>query len=324
MINAVKKLITYGLLVTIYINSFSLVAQSLKPNGLKQVQHMTLQSGDLKAIFIDNNELPPDHKAGYNGIAQLFHEAQRSGIFVPSYAGFNLEHIFGGDSLIEFFEPRKHRMTLYQKSATEVCLYQSPTPLSGVESLTTFKLVEPHYIDVTFQCLWQSNEFFKHDYAGFFWASYIDQPSDKKIYFKGINEEHSNQKVDWVATYSEVHGIKSTHKGMNDSHDFYFAENFNARLANHFSTYRYAAPFYYGQFDTMALAYFFDASEIIRFSQSPTGGGSSSPAWDFQYLIPSPQSKKVYSFRARLVYKPFKGNEDIEREYQKWVKKKKN
>ena len=72
----------------------------------------------------------------------------------------------------------------------------------------------------------------------------------------------------------------------------------------------------------MALAYFFESSEVIRLSQSPTGGGSTNPAWDFQYLIPNPKTEKEYNFKARMVYKPYINNEDIRQEYEKWIKNK--
>jgi len=60
---------------------------------------------------------------------------------------------------------------------------------------------------------------------------------------------------------------------------------------------------------------------IIRFSQSPTGGGPQNPAWDFQFIIPDFKVGKKYSFNTRLVYKVWKGEEDIMEEYKKWSKK---
>jgi hypothetical protein len=292
---------------------------TLKPAGLEQLKKASVENGKLKAVFIDNTEFPPDHKAGYNGIAELYHNDQDSALFVTSYAGFNLEHVFCGDSLIQFFEPRVNPMSLFQKSNTEVLLYQEETPVSGAESLTEFKLVDPCYIDITFRCIFHNGKYFKHNYAGFFWASYINNPPDRNIYFRGVTEGQSIE--NWITGFSETHGLKSTHRAINDRYNFFFAPDFKASLANNYSDYRYSLPFYFGRFHNMAFAYFFDSHEVIRFSQSPTGGGSTNPAWDFQYLIPDPDTWKEYSFRARLVYKPFISNEDIEQEYEKWTKK---
>lgn len=291
---------------------------TLKPVGYNQLKTVTIENGNLKTVFIDNTDLPPNHKAGYNGIAELYHNDQDSNIFVPSYAGFNLEHIFSGDSLIQFFEPRVNPMNLYQKSDTEVLLYQEATPVSGVESLTEFKLVAPNYIDVTFRCILHNKHYFSHDYAGFFWASYINAPPDRTIYFRGISEGQPAE--NWIQAYSEKHGTKSTHRAIQDKYDFFFIPEFKATLANNYSEYRYSTPFYFGRLHNMALAYFFKSHEVIRFSQSPTGGGSTNPAWDFQYLIPNPQIEKEYSFRVRIVYKPFTNSEDIRMEYEKWTK----
>ena len=296
------------------------IANTLKPDGYEKGTVMTIESGDLKVVFVDNTEVKPDHKAGYNGIAQLSHVKLDTPVFVPDYAGFNLEHIFGGDSLHQLFEPRRHPMTLFRKSGDVVLLYQEATPLSGVESLTEFKVVNPHYIDITFACIFHSEQFFSHQYAGLFWASYIQKPDDKKIYFKGVEENDLQNK--WISAYSEEHGVNSTHRSIGDKNDLFFSENFNARLANHYSKFRFTDPFYFGRFGKMVLAYFFDTKEIIRFSQSPTGGGESNPAWDFQYIIPYPETGKKYSFKVRMIYKPFINEEDISNEYKKWKKNK--
>jgi hypothetical protein len=291
---------------------------SLEPAGYDQLKSVTIENGDLKAVFIDNTELPPNHRAGYNGIAELYHTDQDSSLFVPYYAGFNLEHIFSGDSLTEFFEPRVNPMTLYRKSETEVLLYQKSTRISGVESLTEFKLVPPCYIDITFRCVLHNKPYFKHSYAGFFWASYINMPPDRNIYFRGITENMPNET--WISAFSENHGSKSTHRAVNDRYNFYFAPDFRIILARNFSNYHYSQPFYYGRFHNMALAFFFESSEVIRLTQSPSGGGKTNPAWDFQYLIPNPKTGREYNFKVRMVYKLFAGNQDILEEYRKWVK----
>jgi hypothetical protein len=288
----------------------------LKPERYEKGNILTIENGNIKAVFVDNEEIKPDHRAGYNGIARLYHAEEDSLIFVPAFAGFNLEHIFAGDSLHQLFEPRLHPMTLFRKTDNEVLLYQDDTPLSGVESLTSFKVVAPHYIDITFTCVLHNKDFFKHGYAGFFWASYINKPADKKIYFKGAEKDSATNSL--VGAWSEKHGVKSTHVRVGEDEELFFADNFNASLASHFSDYRYSEPYFFGRFGDMVLAYFFDAKEIIRFSQSPDGGGELNPAWDFQYIVPSPQTDKKYSFKARLVYKPFVTAADIDREYQDW------
>ena len=278
----------------------------------------TLSAGKIKAVFIDNSAFGENHRAGYNGIAALYHDAQDSSIFVPFYAGFNIEHIFGGDSLIELFEPRRHTIELERIDENSVVLHQPKTPLSRVESWTTFTLTPPHYIDVNFRCIFHSEDFFQHGYAGIFWASYINAPADKKIYFYG--REKSDSQMKWLSGWSPEHGVKGTHVSVDDDINFYMAPNFKVTLASDFSDQLYEQPFYYGRFHNMVFAYMFDIPKegVIRFSQSPTGGGELNPAWDFQFLVPDFKTKTPYEFSARLVYKEFIDAEDMAAEFSHW------
>jgi len=320
MYKNLKRLLFFVILFLFVISCSEKKIITIEPVGYNQLKTVTIENGNLKVVFIDNTDLPPNHKGGYNGIAELYHTDQDSTLFVPTYAGFNLEHVFSGDRLIQLFEPRVNPMTLYKKSESEVLLYQKAAPVSGAESLTEFKLVAPCYIDITFRCILHNKQYFSHGYAGFFWASYINNPPDRNIYFRGVTEGLSVE--NWISAFSEKHNLKSTHRGINDNYDFFFAPDCKVNLAKNFSGYRYSLPFYFGRFHNMVMAYFFDSGEVIRLTQSPTGGGGTNPAWDFQYLIPDPKTEKVYSFKARMVYKPFINNEDIRQEYEKWIKNK--
>ncbi len=277
-----------------------------------------LKSGELTASFIDNSAYGKTHKSGYNGISELRHSHQDSSIFVPSYAGFNLEHVFGGDSLAPLFEPRVNPMEIKKISDSEVMLHQKELPLSHVESWTNFKLTEPHYIDITFRYIIHGDSFFEHNYAGLFWASYIHAPSDISINFLGNDIGEKN--YSWIKAISPKHGELSSHKHESDKYSMYTADNFNVTLASHFSKYQYKNPYYYGVFHNMVLAYLFDIpdDQILRFSQSPTGGGSHNPAWDFYIVNPDFEIGKEYSFNVRMVYKPFKNSEEILNEYDVW------
>ena len=80
--------------IPIYIIGFLIVVScvrdkvvSLEPSGYETINQLTLEEGDLKAVFVDNSEILPDHRAGYNGITQLYHTSQDSSVFVPSIAG---------------------------------------------------------------------------------------------------------------------------------------------------------------------------------------------------------------------------------------------
>jgi len=286
----------------------------------KSPHAVVISAGDLTVTFVDNAEMPPEHRAGYNGIARLAHVEEPDPIFVPAYAGFNLEHIFAGDSLPDLFEPRHAPMELRQLTDRAVELHQPATPFSHVESWTRFEVVPPNAIDVTFRCQLHDLTFFRHGYAGLFWASYIHAPEDKRIWFWGVSPDEPVPH--WIGAYSEKHGLASTHLSVKDSLTLYFAPNFQATLASHFSDYRYVLPFFFGRFHKMVLIYVFDDDRRIRFSQSPTGGGATNPAWDFQFIIPKPRVDSTYGFQARLIYKPFVDEEDVKAEALRWLKAK--
>lgn len=119
--------------------------------------HDTFQIGDLTAV-IGDNEPYGEHQAGYNGIHRLIHRTEPIPLFVPTVAGFNLEHIFDGDQELRdvgdsrqrFFEPQNAPMAFQRLSASEAGLYQPPTPTFQLESWTRFRLVAPRFIDFSF------------------------------------------------------------------------------------------------------------------------------------------------------------------------------
>ena len=57
-----------------------------------------LQTEKLRVIIADNESFGPTHRAGYNGVAEMALAREGRNVFVPQYAGLNLEHIFSGDA----------------------------------------------------------------------------------------------------------------------------------------------------------------------------------------------------------------------------------
>lgn len=303
--------IIVGCLVTVIV-SIGMV----KYNG---EDFISFQAGNIKGVIVNNAAYGNTHKNKYNGIAELFHVKQDSNLFVPEFAGFNLEHIFGGDSLVHLFEPRHAPMQIEKKSAQKILLHQPETSISHLESWIEYQLVPPHYIDIKVRFKAHDKVFFNHNYIGLFFASYINAPGDKSIYFQG--KSGSKESSHWIKSFSPEHGFESTILSDDDSLQPYMAPDFNVTLANHFSRYRYTSPFYYGKFDNMVFAYLFSKQSegIIRFSQSPDGAGPENPAWDFYYIVPDYKVGKEYSFKVRLLYKEWISKKDIESEYQKWL-----
>jgi hypothetical protein len=79
--------------------------------------HATFRVGDLEVV-IGDNEAWGQHDAGYNGLWSMQHASGTRSLFVPAFAGLNLEHIFDGEMDNRpdvFFEPRRAPMTFRPK-----------------------------------------------------------------------------------------------------------------------------------------------------------------------------------------------------------------
>ena len=63
----------------------------------------------------------------------------------------------------------------------------------------------------------------------------------------------------------------------------------------------------------MALVLMFRPQDRIRLTQSPSGGGSGNPAWDFQCFHPDYKLGQRYQIIMRAMYVPFESREQIER-----------
>ena len=304
------KISLLALIIIIFNNPSVVLAQN----------KIVLEKGDLKAVFIDNSSYG-EHLNGYNGISELYHKDQDSTFFTTFHSGVNLEHIFGGDSLVSLFEPRKEPMTIEKLSDSKIILHQPETSISHVESWTTFQMVSPHYIDVDLRFVVHDDAMFGHGYIGLFWASYINSPKILGINIKGRNK-NSNDKSRWLYEYSKKHNENATHISDKDDFEPYMSPNFNVGLAVDVSESVYTEPFYYGLFHNMVFAYLFKEPKegFIRFTKSPNGAGLGRPAWDFHYILPGFEVGKEYSIKLRVVYKKWTGQKNIEDEYRKWIK----
>jgi hypothetical protein len=283
--------------------------------------HEVFQAGDLTAV-IGGNEAHDQHAAGYNGVHQLTHRDEPANLFVPTVAGLNLEHIFDGDKELRgikdrklFYEPRHAPMILKRLSANEAELHQPPTPTFKLESWTRFKLVAPHYLDLTFRCQ-ATQHVFQHGYIGLFWASYIHAPEDKSMYFRGERR--------WQQLCTQQHNDQSTVVHRDNKFNLVFSPVPGETLYKNLSPLKFDEPFFYGLFRKQLLLLMFDRSAGIRFTHSPSGGGyhaasqTTNPAWDFQFIIPTYDVLRDYGFRARVVYRERCSRQEVLQEFTKW------
>ena len=273
---------------------------------------------------IGNNAARDKHRERYNGLFSLFAPDSDESPFVEAYAGLNLEHYFDirprpADNNI-LFEPRVAPMTFTRVNDTTAELYQPPTPHYGVESWTRFELKEPYYVDMDYRCVPRKNAF-EGGFLGVFWASYINAPLDKSIYF--LSGGSTLEQPVWAQFCTQQHGAASTVLAENDTFDIPFDKPSDLLYADN-ALLRYGDPFYYGRFRDRVLIYIFEPGPIVRFAHSPSGGGrtekgdDTNPAWDFQIIVPGYEVGKEYGLRMRLVYKPWLGRDDVLQEVKRY------
>lgn len=300
------------------------VAFQEQPDGVEEQDWGVFKAGRLECV-IGNNRALGEHRAKYNGIFSIKSTDQADTPFVPSYAGWNLENFYDARPRHEdnniFFEPRVAELRYKRINATTAELYQPATPYFGVESWTTFEVKEPYYIDFTFRCIPHKADL-KGGFLGIFWASYINEPLNKSIYF--LASKGKDASPFWLQFCTQRHDHFSTVLSEKETTELVFDETPLTTLWNQISPLRYAQPFYYGQWKDMALIFCFEPNPNIRFAQSPSGGGSTKaqddtcPAWDFQFVIPNYEAGKEYGFKGRLVYKPWVDRADVLAEVNKF------
>jgi hypothetical protein len=280
--------------------------------------HAVLQRDAITAVVVDNEAvdvpLCPGHKAGYNGLAVLRHARHEGNLFVPAYAGLNLEHIHDGTLSIdrnERYEPRKAAMQLRMIDEQTVELYQPPTPHFQLESCGRYRLLDDGTVEYTFECI-AKGPTFTQGFIGLFWASYMQQPESIDIHFLGRKRD-SQEAPAWVRGVTPRHGVEATHPPAGKLFEPKIDPAFSLTLVNHRSNWVYTEPWYYGVSHDRAFAQIFRRRDAIWFAQSPSGGGNTNPAWDFQWFIPDYKVGEAYGFTMRAALVPFETRDKLER-----------
>jgi hypothetical protein len=189
-----------------------------------------------------------------------------------------------------------------------------------VESWTRFRLVAPHYLDMDFRFRAHRNVF-PHGYVSLFWASYMNAPDDKSMYFLGGLDGQEGQ---WTQLCTQWHNDQSTVRHRDDRFEMTFPEGGRDTLFKSLSRLRFDQPFFCGHFDDLIWLVMFDRSEGIRLTHSPSGGGvnqdrrTTNPAWDFQFFVTEPEVMKEYSFRTRTVLRPRCSRDEVVAEFARW------
>ena len=289
----------------------------------------TLDTPMLRVVVADNEPYGPKHQPGYNGVAELRLERDDSpSLFVPLYAGLNLEHIFSGNAASfgwHIFEPRRVPMQLVRHTPNRVELRQDKTEHWPLRSRMIYE-VKDNAIDFTYCGTPLSDLWSKHGYIGVFFASYIQAPADLSIQFIGRSRPgRGDPKARWIRHLPKEHGAAASHRPAGSRWDPPLDPGFNLGLVQGLSEFEYLYPFYFGRSGKNVFILMFEKpgpEGELRFAQSPNGGGPGNPAWDFVYFRRNYVVNQEFCFRVRAVYQEFISTEAVARLYEQWSSEK--
>ncbi len=278
----------------------------------------TVSAGDLTMV-IGDNEAHRGQRAGYNGVQSLVStHCPDENLFVPGIAGINLEHLLDGRDMPDrddYFEPRRRPMEVEKVDKQSVMLHQSATPTLGVQSLATFSIRKPHYIDIDLRLVLRRDTLI-HDYLIAFYASYINAPQERGMRFLGRPREEPVGEG-WLELNTPAHNQQSTACRVDIEPELENEMSFDT-LAYSYSHLAYTRPFFFGRRRNMVFALMFEEGHDVRFTHSPTGGGEGNPAWDFQWVVHEPEVDEEHRLRARAIYRPWEHERDVWREFERW------
>jgi hypothetical protein len=290
------------------------------------VEHTArVETAALRVVIADNEAFGPSHRAGYNGVAELtLHTSGGGNLFVPAYAGLNLEHIFSGDSASfawNIFEPRRAPMQLVRRTRTRVELHQERTDHWPLRSRLVYEVTNDA-IDFTCCGTPLADAWRKHGYIGVFFASYIEKPEDMSLQFIGRSRPgRGDARPRWIKHLPPRHGIAANHRPAGSTWDPPLDDGFNIELVKGVSDVEYVYPFYFGRSGANVFVMMFARPRgdgELRFAQSPSGGGAGNPAWDFFWLQRGYALSREFCFRARAVLRKFTSAEEVVRLYEEW------
>jgi hypothetical protein len=308
-------------------------------------QEINLEGSDQKtsthSVFISNNYFSgtildnfANKKRQGSGFNPLKHKMySERNIFRDDAVGLNFEHIMNGSAVDAdkcMFTPRIDSCTVRLNSDSSASIiHRAEDSYWNIDSELKYTFVGEHYIDLEFNAVLREDKF-PLDYIAFMWASYMNSAVDRRFHFLG----YKDNRKDWIAFGEDnKNGFETGTVAYYKTDSLRYEKKTKTLNIIENKNKTFVLPFYYGLVygagaesvqDTMVYIMMFDQKEAIRFAMwnfFRTADGKAdthSPAWDWQYVIRSPQINKPYKYSARIVYKPFKGRSDVLEEYKTW------
>ena len=237
----------------------------------------------------------------------------------------NFEHILNGhaaDAWRAQNTPRTDPMELRLLSPSCVEIrWPARTSAWKLDCVMRYAFSGQNAMDMEFEVTPRADEA-PQGYLVFMWASYMHAARTRVIHFPGVRGGVDG----WIefgggpARGGAIDGVGQAGLKWEKGAD---ALNLGSRSDIHFRE-----PVYYGLLDgdqdwqtaddTMAFIMMFDRPQDTRFAVWNWGDDPHTSAWDWQYVVRSPEVGKTYRHRARMVCKKFQGQDDVMEEYRSW------
>jgi len=287
----------------------------------------------LRIRVIDNSaryfHLNDTVVTGMNGLASLIHDDQNKNIL--GYCGMNLEETKTNPQagvLRELWNaPRVAPMKIERVDPCSVKLTQTAAEAAGLNHEIIFTLGDS-YIDQTITTWPDQNIESSHT----FYATYMNQPQNTSLFLHGTLQ--GSAAAEWLELTSPGHGgdgvvfFRPFEPKGKAWHEF-LTDNPVVRQGRFRSPQTIAAAekasfkagelksfdsFMFGFFDEYVLLFIFRPQSDTRFGMWISSSGALAvrcPAWDYSIDSGPQKGGERRTFHVRLVYKPFKGIDDI-------------
>jgi hypothetical protein len=212
-------------------------------------------------------------------------------------------------------ELRGKTVTVEPIDDTAVALVHRADDAYASDGRAVYRLVSPNCIEHTLTIRDARPFMSTLGYREVSWCSYINSPEDPTLHFRSGGQ--------WVSYLSPEHGVGSrlapSYVPEDQLEPMPPQDERRQPFHVNWAPVRFDEPFYYGRLGHMVLIHVFENPTDLRFFCSPSGGGGSllpgqsCPAWDFLWIIPAEryEAGKEFTFRLRLIYKPFVSEEDV-------------
>jgi hypothetical protein len=291
-----------------------------------------LGTESFTAFIADNSKLGI-HLAGYNGVASLVPKHSGNNLFVPIFAGLNLEFSWP-KGLAEYrdpttgrtFEPRCEPMSIEMADKNTVILAQPETSHAHVSSRIIFTVEEPYYLHQQIEMtMYQRHcgKGEKQEFKGLF-ASYMHMPPDIHVYLK--TDQSSAPLKGWVGITREeddwlITPLPDDRELTAGEHLAWMESTKPEKEPVDKHTRKQPLAFYYGIcHDDLMVLNMFKQPDRFRIAYNPVGGGPKNPAWDYIAYEEDMEIGKKYIWDMCLAIKGYKGREDVLEEVNKYRK----